>query len=185
MKQPILLVAAFFIATCAFVSCDQKKVDDTPAEPDNRQAMKDRFTALNECFNTGNTAAIDTLLSTDAVDHSEDTSMHLPQGAEGLKQLVKMMRESSPDMRSEIRMMTAEGDLLMAYGTMSGTNSGSMMGMPATNKKYSYDFVDIIKFDKDMKMKEHWGVYDGLKMMTDLGMMGGPPQPDTKAKKSK
>jgi predicted ester cyclase len=74
--------------------------------------------------------------------------------------------------------------MLMVYGTMSGTNSGPMMGMPATGKQYAYDFVDIVRFGDDMKMKEHWGVYDVLKMMTDLGMMGGPPQ-DPKAKKSK
>jgi steroid delta-isomerase-like uncharacterized protein len=176
----LMACAAIVILT----SCN-KKTAETPAAPDNRPAMKARFTALNDCFNSGNADAIDTLLASDVVDHSEDTTMHLPPGPAGLKEMIKMMREFSPDLKSEIKMMTADDDVLMVYGTMTGTNTGPWMGMPATGKKYAYDFVDIVKFDNSMKMKEHWGVYDQMKMMKDLGLMGGPPQDakDTKGKK--
>ena len=50
------------------------------------------------------------------------------------------------------------------------------MGMPATNKKIDVEGVDIIRF-KNGKAVEHWGVYDNMKMMQQLGMMPPPPLP--------
>jgi len=76
--------------------------------------------------------------------------------------------------------MVAEGNLLMVYGTMSGTNTGPSMGMPATNKPWSADFTDVIKFGPDLKMTDHWGVNDNLKVMTDLGLLPAPAPADKK-----
>jgi len=151
---------------------------------DNGPAMKARYTAVNESFNTGNAAGIDTLLAENAVDHSEDTAMHLPKGPAGLKKMIEMVREGETGFKSEIKKMVVEGDILMAFGTMSGTNTGPMMGMPATNKAWSYDFADVVRFGSDLKMVEHWGIYDQFKLMKDLGVIpSGPPPGDKKAKK--
>jgi predicted ester cyclase len=97
--------------------------------------------------------------------------------------MIVMMHEGSPDMKTEIKAIAVDGNLLIAYGTTKGTNSGPMMGMPATNKSWSYDFADVIKFDDNMKMSEHWGVYDQFKMMRDLGMIPPPPAMDKKEMK--
>ena len=181
MKKLTLLA---LVMTGLCMTYCQPKTEMKPPVVDNGAAMKARFTALNGCFNTGNLAAIDTILDANAVDHSQDTSMHLPNGPEGLKKLLTMYRQGSPDLKSDVKMMTAEGDIVMVYGTMSGTNTGPMMGMPATNKKWSMDFADVVKFGPDLKITEHWGVYDGMKMMMDLGMIpSGPPPVDKKAKK--
>ena len=136
--------------------------------------MKERFRVINDCFNSGNTEAIDTLLSANAKDHSKDPSMPMPDGPEGLKQLIGMMRAGAPDLKSEIKELVADGNILMAYGTMTGTNSAPMFAMPATNKSFSADWVDVIKFGDDMKMTDHWGVYDNYKMMMDLGVIPAP-----------
>ncbi|MFZ6011445.1 MAG: ester cyclase [Bacteroidota bacterium] len=178
--RKLMFFAMAVLAAGLFYACGPKP--EEKAEVKNNDAeMKARFNALNDCFNTGNTDAIDTLLTADAVDHSEDTSMHLPKGPAGLKELVKFLRTGSPDLKSEIKMMAADGDMLMVYGTTSGTNTGSMMGMPPTNKAWTSDFVDIVKFDSDLKMTEHWGVYDQFKMLSDLGVLC-PPPPDAKKK---
>jgi predicted ester cyclase len=140
-------------------------------------AMKARYTILNDCFNSGNTAAIDTLLSPNSVDHTPDTSMHLPQGAAGLKQFIDMIRTGTPDLKSVISYMAVDSNILITYGTVSGTNTGPMMGMPATNKHWSADFADVIQFDASMKMTDHWGVFDQMKMMMDCGMMSNMSMP--------
>jgi predicted ester cyclase len=179
MKNLVFLaLAAGLLTACAPKPKENPVVDNGPA-------MKARYTAVNDCFNTGNTAAIDTILAENVIDHSEDTTMHLPKGPAGLKKLIAMYREGETGFKSEIKMMIAEGDVLMAYGTTSGTNTGPMMGMPATNKAWSADFVDIIRFGPDLKMVEHWGVFDQFKMMKDLGMIpsGSPPAKDKKARK--
>jgi predicted ester cyclase len=53
---------------------------------------------------------------------------------------------------------------------MTGTNSGPMGGMPASNKPVSVDGIDIIVV-KDGKAVERWGIFDNMKMMQDMGMM--------------
>ena len=161
------------VAITSLASCNDPYKQRAAAKNKSSE-MKARFNALNDAFNSGNTSAIDTLLAADAIDYSEDTSLHLPKGPEGLKQFITMMRQASPDLKSEVKMMVAEDDVLMAYGTLSGTNTGPMMGMPPTNKAWSSDYVDVIRFNADMKMKEHWGVYDQLKMMKDLGLLAPP-----------
>jgi len=157
-------------------ACNPTAGDKT--ESGERSAdMKARFTVLNQAFNTGQTEAIDSLLSANSEDHTVDTAMHSPKGPAGLKQMIAEMRSGSPDLKSEIKHMAVDGDILIAYGTISGTNSGPMMGMPATNKKWSGNFCDVVKFGSDMKMTDHWGVYDDLKIMKDLGLIPSMPPP--------
>ena len=147
--------------------CVQKK-EEKPAS-DKSAAMKATFIVLNACYNTGNTEAVDTILSANSIEHPVDTTMTMPKGPGGLKQFIAMMRRGSPDLKTEIRMMAADGDLLWVYGMMSGTNTGDLMRRPATNKRWSSPYVDIVRFNSEIKIIEHWGVYDQFKMMRDLG----------------
>ena len=173
-----IALIGFWMYSCTF------KTDEKPAVVDNGPAMKARFAALVSALNAGQLDAMDTLMDMNVVDHMEDTSMHLQKGLAGAKQMMKMYLEASPDMKQEIIMMTADDDILIAFGNMHGTNTGPMMGMPATNKAWSADFCDVVKFGANMKMTEHWGVYDQLKMMKDMGMIpSGPPPSDKKGKK--
>jgi predicted ester cyclase len=78
--------------------------------------------------------------------------------------------------------MVAEGDKVMAHVTMTGTNSGPMMGMPATNKQVSVDGIDLIMI-KDGKATERWGYFDTMKFMAQMGMMPPPgTMPDSMMK---
>jgi len=43
------------------------------------------------------------------------------------------------------------------------------MGMPATGKRIDVPFVDIIRFGDDGLAREHWGVFDAMTMMQQLG----------------
>jgi len=172
-KSHLILFAVAFLFLTA---CNERAAENTAGDDNREEAMKSRFMTLNEAFNTGKLEAIDTLLSANSKDHSADTSMHMPDGPEGLKKTIAMLRTGSPDFKSDIKHVAVDDDILIAYGSMSGTNSGPMYGMPATNKKWSGNFCDVVKFDKDMKMSEHWGVYDEMKMMKDLGVIpSGPP----------
>ena len=58
---------------------------------------------------------------------------------------------------------------------MTGTNSGPMMGMPATNKKMTGIMgIDMMRWENG-KFVEHWGLFDEHAMMSQLGLM--PPAP--------
>lgn len=170
-------------ALLLFGACSQPSETTVAGNGNDKAAeMKARFNQVIECFNTGKTEAIDTLLSANAKDHSADTAMHMPDGPAGLKQMIAGMRTGSPDLKTDVKHMAVDGDILLAYGSMSGTNTGPMYGMPPTNRAWSSTFCDVIKFGSDMKMTDHWGVYDEMKMMKDLGLIPSQPPPSAMAK---
>ena len=47
--------------------------------------------------------------------------------------------------------------------------------MPATGKSVSVQLIDIVRFGDDGLAREHWGVFDMMSLMTQLGAMPGPP----------
>lgn len=179
MKKIFYLPAVFILASLA--SCNnpgkQPASERASASETKVADMKARYTMLNEFFSTGKGGAIDTIVAADVVDHESDTTMHLPKGRKGLKKMVAMWREGSPDMKVDVKYMAVDGDILMAYGTISGTNTGKSMDMEPTNKHWSADFADVVKFDSKMQMVEHWGVFDSMKMMKDMGMKMVPGIP--------
>jgi len=59
---------------------------------------------------------------------------------------------------------------------VTGTHSGEFMGMPATGKSIDVHAVDIVRFGGDGLGREHWGVFDAMGMMQQLGVVpSGPP----------
>jgi predicted ester cyclase len=84
-----------------------------------------------------------------------------------------MMFAGMPDMHMDMQRMTVDGDCVWVHGRGHGTNTGEMMGMPATGKSVDIDFIDILRF-KDGKLVEHWGVTDNLGMMQQMGVVPMP-----------
>jgi steroid delta-isomerase-like uncharacterized protein len=166
MKKFVFLSISLYIISILLISCQQNMTTDNSAT--NKAAMLKIF----EAFNTGNTDSLGNYVAENTVDHAMDTMITKKQGLAGLKELVVAYRTSFPDLKITINAMGTSGDTLLAYYTFTGTNTGMMMGMPATNKSVSVDGVDIVVF-KDGKAVEHWEVSDQLGMMQQLGMMGG------------
>jgi len=44
--------------------------------------------------------------------------------------------------------------------------------MPATGKSVGVQLIDILRFDEDGLVAEHWGVVDMMAMMQQLGVVG-------------
>jgi hypothetical protein len=43
------------------------------------------------------------------------------------------------------------------------------MGMPASGRNIDVQLIDIIRFGDDGLAHEHWGIFDQMKMMQQLG----------------
>ena len=121
----------------------------------------------DEVFSNGNLAVVDELVVKDVIEHEEG-----PQGSEGLKQTVTMFRTAFPDLQFSVEDMIAEGDKVVSRITMRGTHKGEFMGIPATDKTFAVQVIDIIRFANG-KAVEHWGVTDSAAMMQQLG--AAPP----------
>ena len=87
-----------------------------------------------------------------------------------------MMRQQTPDMRIEIEDVVASGDKVAVRSTMHGTDTeGFMPGMPATGKPFSMGAMDVFTFDDAGMNTEHYGVYDIMGTMGQLGLLPPPP----------
>ena len=87
-----------------------------------------------------------------------------------------MYRAAFPNLRMEPEDILASGDKVVARVRATGTHEGELIGMPATGRSVDVQLIDIMRFDEDGLVAEHWGVVDVLAMMQQLGVVGvGPP----------
>ena len=70
--------------------------------------------------------------------------------------------------------MLASGDKVVARVRATGTHQGEFMGMPATGRSVDVQVIDIMRFGEDGLVHEHWGLFDALGMMQQLGAIPTP-----------
>jgi steroid delta-isomerase-like uncharacterized protein len=126
-----------------------------------------------ELISAGQVDQFADLLVDDFTEHEETPGM--PPGKEGVRQLFKMMRVAFPDLHLEPEDVLVDGDKVVARVRCTGTNEGEFMGMPPTGKSVDLEFIDIIRFGDDGLAHEHWGAFDRMGMMEQLGLVPAAP----------
>ena len=74
------------------------------------------------------------------------------------------------DLHFTIEDMIAEKDKVVACWTISGTQRGEYLGIPATNKKVSVDGITI-HHNANGKIMDSYSNWDALGMMQQLGVV--------------
>jgi steroid delta-isomerase-like uncharacterized protein len=129
---------------------------------------------LYDLINAGDIDGFGELLAEDFVEHEEMPG--LEPSKEGVKQLFHMYRAAFPDLRMQVQDVLVSGHKAVARVRATGTHQGEFLGMPATGKSVDVQLIDITRFDDDGLAHEHWGVFDALAMMQQLGAVPeGPP----------
>jgi steroid delta-isomerase-like uncharacterized protein len=114
------------------------------------------------------------LLAEDFVEHEETPG--LAPTREGVKEFFAMYLAAFPDLHFHAEDVLASGDKAVARVRATGTHTGEFLGVPATGKSVDVQLIDIVRFDEDGLGREHWGVFDALTMMQQLGVVPeGPP----------
>ena len=137
-----------------------------PSTREANHALMRRF--IDEVWNNGNVAVADELFHPEASSPSAPT---LPLGAEGVKFIVKMMRDAFPDYWMEITHIVAEDDRVAARFRQGGTHLGDLMGIAPTGKKVEWTEIGILRI-ADGKVVESWYDVDMLGLMGQLGVGG-------------
>src|SRR5262245_64464865 len=101
---------------------------------------------FQEAFAAGDTAALEELVAEDVVDHTPRPGQ--PPGRQPLLDAVAGFAAGFPDLAISVEQVVAEGDLVVQYGVMSGTNTGEWMGIPATDKPMRIAFMDMHRVDR-------------------------------------
>ena len=137
----------------------------------------DHEETLRRCYellNAGDVDGFGDLLSDDFVEHEETPG--LAPTKDGVKAFFRMYLAAFPDLRMDPVDVLPSGDKVVARVKATGTNTGEFMGMPATGKSVDVQLIDIMRFGDDGLVHEHWGVFDAMAMMQQLGFApAGPP----------
>ena len=75
-----------------------------------------------------------------------------------------------PDLRFNIQDMAAGQDVVMTQWVQCGTNTGSIMGNPATGRYIEIPAVSVIRFRKD-RLLSHHDYWDMVFFLKGLGFM--------------
>jgi steroid delta-isomerase-like uncharacterized protein len=80
--------------------------------------------------------------------------------------------DAYPDSEFTIDEMIGEGDRVVTKKTLRGTHTGEFGGIPATGKRVTLQYVDIMRV-RDGRILEHWASMDQLSWLQQLGVMPG------------
>jgi steroid delta-isomerase-like uncharacterized protein len=112
------------------------------------------------------------LLAEDFLEH--EVTPGLEPTKEGVKQFFQMFMTGFPDLKFEPQDILGSGDRVVGRFQATGTHEGDFMGIPATGKHVEVQGIDIIRFADDGLALEHWGVFDALGLMQQLGVVPAP-----------
>jgi steroid delta-isomerase-like uncharacterized protein len=128
---------------------------------------------LYDLINAGDIGGFGALLADDFVDHEELPG--LAPTRDGVTAFFRMYIAAFPDLRMVPEDVIASGDKVVARVRATGTHKGAFMGMPPTGRRIEVQLIDIIRFGDDGRAREHWGVFDQLAMMQQLGAIPAAP----------
>ena len=127
-----------------------------------------------DLLSNGDIEGFGALLADDFVEHEETPG--LAPTKDGVLEFFRMYRAAFPDLRMDPEDVLASGDKAVARVRATGTHQGEFMGMPPTGKNIDVQLIDILRFGDDGRAHEHWGVFDQMTMMQQLGVVpDGPP----------
>jgi len=124
---------------------------------------------MYDMVNAGDVEGFGALLADDFVEHEETPG--LAPTKEGVKEFFRMYLAAFPDLHFDAKDVLVSGDKVVARARATGTHQGEFMGIPATGKSVDVQLVDIVRFGEDGLAQEHWGVFDALAMMQQLGVV--------------
>lgn len=129
---------------------------------------------LAEAFNTGNLDPAEDYIAPNFQNHDPGTPP-LSTGPEGFRQLISGYRAAFPDIHMTVDDMLVEGDKVVGRWTASGTNTGSLNGMPPTHKQAAVTGISLITFQGGQVASQHT-TWDTLGLLQQLGVIPAPEQ---------
>ena len=137
-----------------------------------RGAAVDHVTTMRSTYeriSAGDIAGFGDLLADDFVEHEEVPD--LPPTKEGTLSYFRILLSAFPDMRMDVEDLIAGDDKTVARVRATATHQGEFMGVPPTGNHVEVRLIDIMRFDDDGLVCEHWGVVDMLSLMQQLGVV--------------
>ena len=155
----------FFAAIAGFLCITSCNDATSNKGSDAKQKNIAASDAISKAFETGDVSKIDSFVSVDFIDHTDQGDK---KGRDSLKAMVKFVHDNFTDTKQEKVKELADDEYVFSWMHYTGTSNG-VMGMP--KGPYSMNTVEVAKF-KDGKAIEHWAFVNMMEMMKMM------PQPD-------
>jgi predicted ester cyclase len=140
---------------------------NSDAELNKRTAR--RF--FEEVFNAGRLEVMDEIASPELRAHGSLPPGLPDRGAEPYQHTVAMFRTAFADLHHDIHALVAEGDLVAVHVTMTGRHVGTFLDIPPTGRRIVYPGMDLMRFDAEHRLVEHWTATDDLGLLQQLGVL--------------
>lgn len=167
MKQQNLHFVVLVILVGLLTGCKSSRMSQA-------EANKTVIRQFEEVLNSGNFDLLDELMKPDFVRHSQATGDVQIRSREDYKRFNEQWLMTFPDLHTKTHFVVAEGDMVAAYATTTGTQTGALGSLPATGKKMQSNFLSIFRLEEGM-IAELWVEWDNLVILTQLGHF---PPPD-------
>jgi steroid delta-isomerase-like uncharacterized protein len=131
---------------------------------ENKTLARRWFAALN----ADDMHAIGELYASSFTDHIPGQPE--PLNIDAFRQFISGFNAAFPDIHHTIEDLVAEGDRVIVRWTARGTNAGSFMGVPPTDKFITVTGVNIYRIAGG-KFVEQWTEFDQLGMLQQMGMI--------------
>ncbi len=136
------------------------------SELERNKAVIRRF--VEEVQNQKNFDVFDELNDPEFVNLSSPPGV--PSDREGGKMYLSAFLNAFPDSRFTIEDIIAEDDRVVTKKTLVGTHTGDLGEIPATGKRVTLQYVDIMRV-RNGKIVEHWLSMDQLSFLQQIGVI--------------
>lgn len=132
----------------------------------NKEIVKRYFA---EIWSSGHYDVADEL-----VEAGHQVSTGTPMAPDFIKHVASLFRTAFPDIKYDLAVLVAEGDIVVAHWKAKGTHKGMFRGVEPTGKEITYQGFDVYRVVNG-KLVERWGLNDDLGLLQQLGAASFPP----------
>jgi steroid delta-isomerase-like uncharacterized protein len=98
-------------------------------------------------------------------------------GPQGFREYIGAVRKGMPDTKVDVHQLVAEGDTVVAFWTLNGTHTDTLLGIPALGNRIALDALEWVRL-RDGKLVEIRLTMDTIGLMRQLGVLPGGTGPN-------
>lgn len=123
------------------------------------------------CWNVAGShdvSGFDRYYDKDVIYHGGDAEI---RGLDNLKAYLQGYLTAFPDLQVTVEDIFGEGDKVFSRARIQGTNTGQLMGMPATGKSFDLRWIMNAARLANGKIVEEWEILDQMDLLRQLGVV--------------
>ena len=117
----------------------------------------------------GNFDKLEGIYASNCLYHDCSSPFELPQGSEGIKQLITTFRTAFPDLQLTVEHIILEEEDAAVRWNITGTHTGKLLNVPPTGRRLAVSGMSQLKFNHG-QIVEEWTYWDVLGMLQQLGL---------------